>query len=87
MNKKIINFHPYYKDILVGGEKTTTLRLNNKKGYLLHETVTITVGWTEEHAESLFDVIIEDIYEKEIWQLNDKDFEGESPECKTQESG
>jgi hypothetical protein len=82
---KTLNFFPFYERYLVERNKTTTFRLS-PADYQPGERVRLTVGWDENTARQLHDVVITSIYQKPIQNLNDADFEGESPDCKDWQS-
>lgn len=83
MSKKL-NFFPYYKNLLVGGKKDTTIRLARpKNSFTEGEIVSITIGWLENNCNVLFKAKIISIKTKKIENLSEKDLEGESPDCKS----
>jgi hypothetical protein len=82
---KRLNFFPFYESLLRSCEKTTTFRLTRppfEKG----DDVIITVGWEEATATELHLGLIRDVYARRICDLNEHDFEGESPDCKSVEA-
>ena len=46
----------------------------------------LTIGWDEVAVTPLHIVTIEKVYSRRIDQLDAKDFDGESPDCKTAET-
>lgn len=82
---KTLNFFPYYEQYLVKRNKTTTFRLY-PADYKPGERVRLTIGWDENTAEPLHDIVITSVYQKQIQNLDDTDFEGESPDCKDRQT-
>ncbi len=75
-----LNFYPYYRRLLQGRTKTTTLRLSSKQRFHPGETVMLTVGWPDEkHFEELHTAVIESVQEKKLAELTEIDLAGESP--------
>lgn len=82
---KKLNFFPYYEPLLRSHIKTTTFRLTNpsvNEG----DKIMLSIGWNEEEAIALHPAYIKRIYERRICDLNETDFEGESPDCKSVET-
>jgi len=82
---KRLNFFPYYEDLLRSRKKTTTFRITRpsiKQG----DRVMISIGWNEENATGLHPGLIKDLYIRRICDLDEYDFEGESPDCKSVEA-
>jgi len=84
----ILNFHPYYEQLLKKREKYTTIRLGDRRSeYRVGDIVTITVGWNvESDAVEIGKAQIVDIQYKTIKNITEKDLEGESPDCLSKES-
>ena len=81
---KILNFFPYYKNLLLKGKKNTTIRLPNcNHSFTKGEIVSITTGWSEDSCIELFKAKIISIETRKINELNEEDLEGESPDCKS----
>jgi hypothetical protein len=83
---KRLNFYPYYEEMLRSRIKTTTFRLSKGARFKEDDEVMISLGWDEKKAIDLHKVRIKMVYFRRIRELNDFDFEGESPDCKSQES-
>ena len=83
---KQLNFYPYYRNLLVDGAKTTTIRLSNREGFVPGDEVSITIGWDLESAEHLRYGEIIKVYKRRVRDLTEEDFEGESPDCKDPET-
>ena len=83
---KRVNFYPFYEDYLRSREKTTTFRLNNRASFKECEEVVISAGWEEDKAIDLHAGIISKVYRRRIKDLNETDFEGESPDCRSVEA-
>jgi hypothetical protein len=82
---KTLNFFPFYERYLEQREKTTTFRLN-PTAYVPGERVCLTVGWSEQNAKAVHEAEIVAVYPKNITDLTNDDFEGESPDCKNPEA-
>jgi len=83
---KLLNFYPFYEDYLRSYEKTTTMRLSNSASFKEGDEIMISIGWTEDKAINLHLAIIKQVYRRRICDLEKRDFEGESPDCKSQEA-
>jgi hypothetical protein len=83
---KQLNFFPYYEEYLDSHIKTTTFRLDNSKSFKEGDEAMITIGWNEDGAMKLHPAKITKVYRKHISELNEFDFEGESPDCKSPEA-
>ncbi len=82
---KRLNFYPFYEEYLRSQKKTTTFRLSSFIPFEVGEEVMISIGWTEEEAIDLHPARIRMSYRRRICDLEKKDFEGESPDCKSPE--
>lgn len=83
---KIINFFPYYIDLLLKGKKNTTIRLYEKKHISVGDVVSITSGWADTDLIELYKAKIISIKIKKVKDLNEKELQGESPDCKSPEA-
>jgi hypothetical protein len=83
---KKLNFYPFYENYLKQHQKTTTFRLSKAAPYKVGDEVMISVGWSEEEAIVLNHAIIKEVHCRRICDLEESDFEGESPDCKSQEA-
>jgi hypothetical protein len=83
---KRLNFYPYYEELLSSRTKTTTFRLSNRASFEEGEEVMLSMGWEEDSAIELHPVRIRKVYTRRIRDLNESDFEGESPDCKSPEA-
>jgi len=81
-----LNFFPYYENLIRSKIKTTTFRLCNGSRYKEGDEVMLSIGWDEKKAFNLHKARISMVYSRRIRELNDFDFEGESPDCKSQEA-
>lgn len=81
-----INFFPYYKDLLLKGKKNTTIRLHEKKHISEGDVVSITSGWSDKNLIELFKAEIISIDIKKVKDLDEKELQGESPDCKSPEA-
>lgn len=83
---KRLNFFPIYEEYLRLKKKTTTLRLGDYASLKEGDDVMLSIGWQEDDAVVLHPGRIRKVYRRRIRDLNDIDFEGESPDCKTPET-
>lgn len=83
---KTLNFFPYYEPYLKSGKKTTTFRVGQPVQLREDSEALLTIGWDEIATTPLHIITIEKIYSRRIIQLDTKDFDGESPDCKTPET-
>ena len=81
-----VNFYPFYEELLRSGKKTTTFRLANRASLKEGDEVMLTIGWDENKAMDLHLARISDVYRRRIRDLNELDFEGESPDCQSPEA-
>jgi hypothetical protein len=80
MQPMILNFFPYYQELLESRAKTTTLRVGTvdlRPGQI----VNLTVGWAETEHRVLHRAEIIKVYQKEVSTLDSEDLSGESPDC------
>ena len=82
---KRLNFFPYYEELLLKRVKTTTFRLI-RPSLDEGERVMLSIGWEENSAIELHTALIRKIYPRLIGELNELDFDGESPDCKSVEA-
>jgi len=85
-----LNFYPYYEQLLKRKEKSTTIRLGDKRSeYRVGDIVTITIGWNEKSQHDVTEIckaqIISVLY-KTIKNITENDLKGESPDCFSKES-
>jgi hypothetical protein len=83
---KQLNFYPFYEEYLRSRKKTTTFRLTSIPSFKEGDDVMISVGWEENKAINLHPGRIKKVYRRLIRDLNELDFEGESPDCKSREA-
>lgn len=81
-----LNFYPIYETYLRAKKKTTTLRLGNYSLLRPGDEVLLSIGWEEDKATPLHPGVIKAVYRRRIDELNNEDFRGESPDCKTVET-
>jgi hypothetical protein len=79
---KRLNFFPYYEGLLRERLKTTTFRVGSRPPYTTGEPVMLTIGWRDDEAVELHGVRVTDIYQRKVKDLQPRDFEGESPDCR-----
>lgn len=82
---KRLNFFPYYECLLRSRKKTTTFRLT-RPSFEKGDKVMLSIGWEKDNASDLHLCIIKDLYVRRIGDLNEYDFEGESPDCRSVEA-
>src|SRR5690348_14078522 len=80
-----LNFFPYYEPYLSSRTKKTTFRLN-KPRVAPGDLIELTVGWEELKSEALHEAQVIEVYSKRLEQLADRDFDGESPDCRSREA-
>jgi hypothetical protein len=79
---KLLNFSPFYEDLLLAEKKTTTIRLGTKYGDLKeNDKIMIGVGWHANESKIIKKGIISKIVIKKIRELTENDLVGESPDC------
>lgn len=79
---KVLNFFPFYANLIRDKKKTTTLRLGNKCSlYKAGEQMDITIGWDLKNVERLGKIVITEVILKKIKDLTTVDLVGESPDC------
>jgi hypothetical protein len=83
---KQLNFYPFYEEYLRSRKKTTTFRLTSHAHFKGGEDVMLSIGWAEDKAIDLHPGRIREVYRRRIKDLNELDFEGESPDCKSPEA-
>lgn len=83
---KRLNFFPYYENLLRSRKKKTTFRLSDYSSFSTGEVVMLSVGWDEINVVDLHTALIKEIYTRRICDLKEKDFEGESQDCKSPEA-
>lgn len=83
---KRLNFYPFYEEYLRSRKKTTTIRLTNYGCFKEGDDVILSTGWEESSAIDLHPGRIREVYRRRIKDLNEFDFEGESPDCKSPEA-
>jgi len=79
----MLNFHPQYKEMVLQGKKTTTIRLGDRTDkYKIGENVVLSIGkkWC---LTKIGEGIIEKAYSKRLNELTKKDLEGESEDART----
>lgn len=79
----MLNFHPQYKELVLQGSKTTTIRLGDRTDkYIIGEKVILSIGekWC---LTKIAEGIIEKAYSKTLGELNQQDLEGESEDSRT----
>src|SRR2546428_9639340 len=86
-NQKIVlNFYPYYEDLIRNHNKFTTLRLGNRTNeFTVGDLVDITVGWDATKTNQLRKIgqaALTSVETKQIAELAEDDLKGESPDCK-----
>lgn len=81
---RILNFFPYYKDLLLKGKKNTTIRLvGSNNAFSEGDFVTVTVGWLNDSFNELFKAKILSVKTEKIENLRKEDLEDESPDCRS----
>lgn len=80
---KRLNFYPFYEELLRSRKKTTTFRLGNPTLLKEGDDVILSIGWDETKVEDLHPAVVRAVYRRRICDLNELDFEGESPDCKS----
>lgn len=83
---KQLSFYPFYEELLRSRTKTTTFRVGNHASLKRGDEVMLTVGWGDKERTDLHSAIIKNIYRRRICDLNEFDFQGESPDCKSPEA-
>jgi hypothetical protein len=83
---KRLNFYPIYEEYLRSKKKTTTLRMGDYSALSAGDEVLVTIGWSEDNSVVLHSGTIKQVYRRRISDLTALDFDGESPDCKTQET-
>lgn len=83
---KRLNFYPFYEKYLRSRKKTTTFRLTDHASFKEGDDVMLSIGWEENSAIDLHPGQIRKVYCRRIRDLNELDFEGESPDCKSPEA-
>jgi len=79
---KVLNFFPIYRQLIQKEEKTTTIRLGDKRHeYFPNDNIEISVGWNLNSVKILKQGIIESVVIKKIKDLSPNDLVGESPDC------
>ena len=86
MFEKRLNFYPFYEEYLRSQKKTTTFRLASHPPFKQGDKVMLSIGWEENKAVDLHQALIKEVYRRRIRNLNESDFEGESPDCKSPEA-
>lgn len=85
--EKVLNFYPFYENLIKTRQKHMTLRLGRTyNGLRKGEKVKITVGWNPPEVTTVCRAIIADIQLKKIRELKNQDLIGESPDCDTKEA-
>ncbi len=83
----VLNFYPYYEELLITRQKFTTIRLGDRLDrFKLGQEVSITLGWSEEQAIPVSKAVITSVKLKKIKEVADDDLVGESPDCKTRQA-
>lgn len=82
-NHLVLNFYPYYEELLRKNKKNATIRLVDDANYRKGEVASITIGWVEDFCTELFKAKIISTKTKKIGDLSKRDLEGESPDCKS----
>ncbi len=83
---KRLNFFPYYEGYLRSKEKTTTIRLDNHRGFLPGEEVIISLGWEGSTPLDIHKGMIKEVYSRRIKDITEQDLKGESPDCQSKET-
>lgn len=81
----MLNFHPQYKDLILKGQKTTTVRLGDRTDkYKVGENVILSIGekWC---LTKIGEGIIKEVYTKQMGELSKFDLAGESLDSNTPE--
>jgi hypothetical protein len=79
-----LNFFPYFEQLLISREKTTTIRLGEAE-YEPGEIVRLTIGWSEPGERLIHEAKITNVYKRALRNLVKEDLEGESPDCQSLE--
>ena len=85
---KILNFYPYYDNLLREKSKWTTIRLGDQRSkFSVGQIAMLTIGWVENEANAkLGQVEITSVDYKRIEDLTEEDIHGESPDCTKKDS-
>jgi len=79
---KILNFYPFYEDLLETGKKTTTIRMGDKTTlFSIDDQVQISIGWNLDDICVIDNGVITSVYSKKISEIVKEDVIGESPDC------
>jgi|SRR5581483_11610970 len=84
-SKTVLNFYPFYEDLIVNHNKFTTLRLGDRQNeFKIGDLVSITIGWDATKVDQLRKIEKATITSVKVKRINDltrQDLEGESPDC------
>jgi len=83
---KRLNFYPVYEEYLRSKKKTTTFRLGNYGSFKRGDEMMVSIGWDESNTVELHPGRIREVYRRRVGDLNEIDFQGESPDCRTPET-
>lgn len=81
---KTMNYFPFYNTLLSSKQMTTGFRLSDKtKLYEIGEKIKLTTGWNQDNMpkKNIGEIEITEIKYKQLNELTDEDFKGQSPEC------
>lgn len=81
----ILNFYPFYEDLITTHKKFTTLRLGDRRNeFKIGDVVDITTGWDATKVGQLKRIekgTIASVETKRLSELTSTDLDGESPDC------